>query len=117
MKRNTKQAKKEFIEIYKAKLCNIALSCRSLGIERKTFYRWYESDPDFKQAIEDAQEERKDFFENALILRCQAGDTAAIIFANKTQCRDRGYVEKVEKDVTVKTEQPLFGDYDESKEC
>lgn len=110
MKRNTKQAKKEFIEIYKAKLCNIALSCRSLGIERKTFYRWYESDEAFKQAVEDAQEERKDFFENALILRCQAGDTAAIIFANKTQCRDRGYVEKIEKDVTVKTEQPLFGD-------
>lgn len=111
------RSKKKFLEIFKKKLGNISLSCRAFGIERRTFYNWYNNDPDFRAAADDVKEVRKDFIENAFTQRIDAGDTAAIIFALKTICKDRGYVEKVEQDVTVKTEQPLFGDYDENTEC
>ena len=109
--------KKKFLEIFKEKLGNISISCRAYGIDRQTYYNWYNSDANFRSAADAVKEVRKDFIENALMNRINAGDTAAIIFAAKTICKDRGYVEKVEQDVTVKTEQPLFGDYDESKEC
>lgn len=110
------KSKKKFLEIFKEKLGNISVSCRAYGINRQTFYNWYANDPDFKAAADDVKEVRMDFIENALMQRINAGDTAAIIFAAKTICKDRGYVEKVENDVSVKMEQPLFGDYDDDEE-
>lgn len=114
------KSKKKFLEVFKEKLGNISIACRTFGIERGTFYNWYNCDPAFKKAADDIKEIRKDFIENAFINRVNAGDTAAIIFGLKTICKDRGYVEKVEQDVTIRAEQPLFGDYDdedEEKEC
>lgn len=112
------KSKKKFLEIFKEKLGNISVSCRAYGINRQTFYNWYATDPDFKAAADDVKEVRMDFIENALMQRINAGDTAAIIWASKTICRSRGYVERVESDVSVKTEQPLFGEYDdEETEC
>lgn len=105
------------MEVFKEKLGNISVSCRAFGISRPTFYDWYDNDPDFRAAADAVKEVRKDFVENAFMQRINAGDTTAIIFALKTICKDRGYIEKVEQDVTVKTEQPLFGDYDENTEC
>ena len=98
-------------------LGNVSVACKNYGIERATFYRWYEKDAAFRTIVEDVKEERKDFIESNLDKRIQAGDTTAIIFALKTFCKDRGYAEQVENKVTIQTEQPLFGDYDESKEC
>lgn len=112
------KSKKKFLEIFKEKLGNISVSCRAYGINRQTFYNWYANDPDFKAAADDVKEVRMDFIENALMQRINAGDTTAIIWATKTICRSRGYVERVESDVSVKTEQPLFGEYDdEETEC
>ena len=98
-------------------LGNVSVACKNYGIERATFYRWYEKDAAFRTIVEDVKEERKDFIESNLDKRIQAGDTTAIIFALKTFCKDRGYAEQVENKVTIQTEQPLFGDYDEDKEC
>lgn len=111
------RSKAKFLEVFKEKLGNVSISCRVFGIDRSLFYKWYASDEDFKTKADAVKEVRKDFIENALMQRINAGDTTAIIFAAKTICKDRGYVEKVEQDVTVKAEQPLFGDYDENTEC
>lgn len=107
------KSKKDFLEIFKQKLGNISVACRAYGIDRTTYFRWYNKDANFKNAADNVKEVRKDFVESALDKKIQEGDTAAIIFALKTLCRDRGYIERMEQDVTVKTEQPLFGDYDD----
>lgn len=109
--------RKDFLKVFRMALGNVSVACKNYGIERATFYRWYEKDAAFRTIVEDVKEERKDFIESNLDKRIQAGDTTAIIFALKTFCKDRGYTEQVENKVTIQTEQPLFGDYDESKEC
>lgn len=115
--RNTARNKAEFLKIYAKQLCNITKTCKAVGIDRITFYRWYENDAKFHQAVDDLENVRLDFAEDALNLKMQQGDTTAIIFFLKTKGKHRGYVERVENAVSVQVEQPLFGDYDESKEC
>lgn len=115
--RSTARNKAEFLEIYAKLLCNVTKTCKAVGIERVTFYRWYENDAKFHQAVDDLENVRLDFAEDMLNIKMQQGDTAAIIYFLKTKGKHRGYIEKVIQDVTVKAEQPLFGDYDESKEC
>ena len=114
---STARNKAEFLKIYAKQLCNITKTCKAVGIDRITFYRWYENDTKFHQAVDDLENVRLDFAEDMLNIKMQQGDTTAIIFFLKTKGKHRGYVEKVIQDVNVRTEQPLFGDYDESKEC
>ena len=101
------KSKEEFLKTFKKALGNITVACNNFDIERTTFYDWYNNDPDFRAKADAVKEIRKDFIESALDKRIQEGDTTAIIFAAKTQCKDRGYVEKQE--VKLDTEQPLFG--------
>ena len=91
--------KANFLEIFKKCLGNISVACKQFGIERQTFYNWQREDEEFSRACDEIKEVRKDFIESALDKRIQAGDTAAIIFAAKTICKDRGYVERVENEV------------------
>ena len=86
---------------------NVSAACIGAGISRVTFYNWYNNDTDFKAKADEIKEERKDFIESALDKRIAAGDTAAIIFAAKTICKDRGYTEKNETEVSVSAAQPL----------
>lgn len=105
--------KNEFLKVFKKALGNISVACQNFGCERQTFYNWYNTDADFKAKADAVKEIRKDFIESALDKKIQEGDTTAIIFAAKTQCKDRGYVEKQE--LKVETEQPLFGFIDEDE--
>ena len=90
------KSKDEFLKVFKKALGNISVACNNFDIERTTFYDWYNNDPDFRAKADAVKEIRKDFIESALDKRIQEGDTTAIIFAAKTQCKDRGYVEKQE---------------------
>lgn len=107
--------KEKFLEVFEKALGNISVACRNFGIIRATFYDWYNNDADFRKKADEVKEVRKDFIESALDARIRAGDTAAIIFASKTQCKDRGYVEKTEQKIEFR-EQPLFGDDDEEED-
>ena len=107
------QADKElFIQIFKSNATNLSSSCRAFKINRKTFYDWYNADENFREAVEEARMEIKDFGESQLFTLMKGipkldkkgkligwisrPDTAAIIFFNKTKNKDRGYVERME---------------------
>jgi len=107
----TDDQRRQLIEIFKLNATDVGRACKAFGINRKTFYEWYNEIPWFKEAVEDAREEMKDFGESQLLLIMkgipkldkvtgrQIGwvekpDTAAIIFFNKTKNKDRGYDER-----------------------
>ena len=96
----TKSARQRaFIDLFPRLRFEVTRTCKKVGISRQTYYRWIE-EPGFKTAFLEALEDKKDFVEGALmsIIRDtdHSGHTTAVIFANKTLNKDRGYVERTE---------------------
>jgi Helix-turn-helix of insertion element transposase len=62
----------------------ISSACNAVGIDRKTFYRWSDEDPEFgKQAYENMQESKKDITDianNRLVHHIQDGNLTAIMY-------------------------------------
>jgi len=54
------------LEIYRNKSCDISKTCVAGKISRPTFYKWYNNIPDFKEAVDDINEEDLDFAESQL---------------------------------------------------
>jgi len=75
---------------------NVSGALRKVGLSRKVFEQWVATDPLFSELMDEIHWHKKNFMEQAFIGRIAAGDTHAIIHAVKTQCRDRGYNEKIE---------------------
>lgn len=74
---------------------NPTMALRKLCLsKKKDLDVWVETDPDFAKLLEEVNWHKANFFEDALIRQVKAGEIHAIIFANKTFNRDRGYGEK-----------------------
>lgn len=72
---------------------------RTCGLTKEKVERWAREDPGFRKLEEEVHEAKKDYFEWALMDLVARRETAAVIFANKTYNRDRGYNERVQVDV------------------
>lgn len=93
---STVKMKAAMLEALKASFGIIARAAEQVGIHRTTHYTWMEDDPEYKAAVAELKEYKKDFIESKLIKLINEGDTAATIFAAKTQLKDRGYIERTE---------------------
>lgn len=89
--------KKEMPEILDKCFGNVTLACKTVGIAKDTFYKWYHEDEGFKAKCLDTKETALDFVESKLMGNISDGDTTSIIFYLKTQGKRRGYVERIEK--------------------
>lgn len=83
---------------YKANF-NVSRTLQYLGIPRSTYISW-RGIPRFKAIMDEMMEIKKDFYEDALVNCVRRGETQAIIFANKSLNRDRGYSDKKEVEVS-----------------
>lgn len=92
----TTLGKADLLKALEQSLGIVTSACRAIGIERKTHYKWLESDPDYAAAVRDVQEQALDYVEQSLFKRVQDMDTTAIIFYLKTKGKARGYVERVQ---------------------
>lgn len=92
----TEARKKAMLEALRVSFGIIAHAAQQVGIDRSTHYKWLEDDPQYKADVADLKEYKKDFIESKLIKLINEGDTAATIFAAKTQLKDRGYIERNE---------------------
>jgi len=81
---------------------NISHVAREMGVSRSTLYRYITDSASLRQTLEDAREEFLDIAEDALMRKVNEGDTASIIFALKTRGKDRGYVERMQQEVSGK---------------
>ena len=102
-----KLIKEEFLKVFEKSMGNVSVACNNYGCERQTFYNWYNQDDDFRAKADAIREVRKDFVESQLDKKIKEGDTTAIIFYLKTQCKDRGYTEKIEYEGKQQTELKL----------
>lgn len=73
---------------------NASFACRMTGITRRTLDNWATDDPDFEMVMNEIHQHKKDFFEEALMDLVQERNPAAVIFANKTMNKDRGYADR-----------------------
>lgn len=83
-------------------LGNVTEATTLVGMSRATHYDWLKNDPEFKAAFDaqDYGEQLKDLIEKKLVEKLNLNDTAVIIFMAKTKCKDRGYIERQEIDVS-----------------
>jgi len=92
-------------------LGNVSKTCDMLGVSRTMFYDYYNNDLEFKNKIDDIKNIALDFVEDKLINKIKEGDTIAILFYLKTQGKKRGYIERVENEITI--QQPVVIDWSE----
>lgn len=103
----SKKFRDEVLDEYRKSMANVTVTCRKMKINPVTFYNWCREFQDFGEQVQYIKEtERQDFVEHALFDRISKGDTTAIIFACKTICKERGYVERHE--VVGKEGRPLI---------
>lgn len=95
--------KKSMIEALEKSLGVVTSACKSVGIARSTHYKWYETDEDYKHAVDDIADIALDFVESQLHKQIAEKDTTATIFYLKTKGKKRGYVERSGYDVTFST--------------
>lgn len=88
--------KDKFLAALKQGYGIIATACEAIGIGRSTYYRWYNSDPVFREQVDEVTETQVDFVESKLIKAIDAGDTTATIFYLKTKGKKRGYSDRVQ---------------------
>lgn len=93
---STAKMKAAMLEALRVSFGIIAHAAEKVGIDRTTHYKWMNDDSEYKTAVSELKEYKKDFIESKLIKLINEGDTAATIFAAKTQLKDRGYIERTE---------------------
>lgn len=92
----TDKDKERFIKALEKSGGNIKKACEAVNISRGLYYKWRDTDPDFKRTAEDIGEGCIDDAESALKRKIAEGDTTAIIFMLKTRGKNRGYSDKTQ---------------------
>lgn len=72
------EPKRKAVELWRETRGHISNICRTIGYSRTQFYNWLKDDPEFAQAIADAESELNDDVRDALIQKIADGDTSAI---------------------------------------
>lgn len=97
---------KQHLFLYSLVHCNFNPSeaCRKININKSILDKWISTDPEFAEVLDEINWHKGNFFEEALVKCIKDGVPSAIIFANKTFNKQRGYGEKIEIEATTKDE-------------
>jgi hypothetical protein len=111
--------KRLMLESLKSNLGIVSKSCESVNISRDTHYRWLKEDKAYSESVYAITERSIDFAEGQLfnlmagskrqvvtnrgaVVEIKDGPNAtAIIFYLKTKGKNRGYVEKIEQELSL----------------
>ena len=115
--------KKKMLERLSDRMGNISKACTDCNIGRSTHYLWLESDAEYKAEVESLTEGLIDHVEDKLIEKINGVSIAkgvdddgkpivydvppsdtAIIFFLKTRAKKRGYIEKVQTELSGQEE-------------
>lgn len=98
----------EIAKVYEKKAGNVSATCTALGIARNTFFSWRNEFPELNEKLTEVEESLVDFSESKLLEQINDGNLTAIIFHLKTKGKNRGYIEKVENDVSINAFEDLM---------
>lgn len=90
------QYKKALLEALEKSLGVVTTACKTVGVDRGTFYNYYHNDPAFKTAVDELENVALDFAESQLHKQIQNGEVSSTIFYLKTKGKKRGYIERSE---------------------
>jgi transposase-like protein len=79
---------------------DVAAAMRALNVSRRDLRDW-EGDADFGELLAEVDWQRGNFYEDALAVLVKDRNPSAVIFANKTYNRQRGYAPGVDVNVSV----------------
>ncbi len=88
--------KKHLVEALEKSLGVVTTACKNTGVNRSTFYEWYNKDEEFRKQVDDIGNVALDFAESKLHEQIMDNNTSATIFYLKTKGKKRGYVERQE---------------------
>lgn len=77
------------------------VAMRRVNITKTELQHWIEHDPGFAQLVQEIDWHKGNFFESQLMKLVEQGNPAAVLFANKTYNRSRGYASHSQVDVNV----------------
>jgi len=101
MNLQTQQLKKAMLLALEQSLGIVTSAAKAVGIDRTTHYLWLKDDEEYKAAVESIQDITLDFAESQLHKQIKDGEVTSTIFYLKTKGKKRGYVERVEQDVSI----------------
>jgi len=78
----------------------VTAACKSAHVTRKTYYSWLKKDALFKAQVDQIQDVALDFVESKLLTNIESGNVLAQMFYLKCRGKSRGFVEKVESDIS-----------------
>lgn len=88
--------KKALLEALEKSLGIVTTACKAVGIDRSTHYAWYNSDEEYKEAVDSISDITLDFVESQLHKQISEGEVSSTIFYLKTKGKKRGYIERQE---------------------
>ena len=96
MRKNNPVKKKELLlKALERSLGLVTPACKEVGISRNQFYIYYNTDPVFKEAVDDINEVLTDFVEQQLFKKIKDGDTQSILFFMRYKGKKRGYTDSI----------------------
>ena len=108
--------KKALLDALEESLGVVTQACRAVGINRTSFYNYYNQDPKFRQAVDDIDNIALDFVETELHKQIRAGEVSSTIFYLKTKGKKRGYVERTEQEVSIRATDVILPTLDDHNE-
>ena len=94
----TKEKQELFLNQFPKNACNVSVTCKSININRDTYYDWLRKFPKFAKACKDAEESLIDYAESKLMHQIDLGNMTAIIFflCNRGEKRGWRHVNKID---------------------
>ncbi len=100
----TKMKQQVMLEALRKHFGVVNRSCKAAKISKPTYYGWIKTDPEFKKEIEEIKDFVLDEIENvAYDLIVNQKNVAMTIFALKTRCKDRGWKEVREVELSERS--------------
>lgn len=86
----------QFLRMYIPYRFNITKICNDIGMSRRTFYEWTESNKEFNEALNDLKEYMLDMTEEAILNALESMDAKTAIQILKLKGKSRGYSESLD---------------------